>query len=103
MTRLTRGQHEELAQLLNRAQDSLKRAMSIVSRAPYTDRYLYAAGTVQEWLIDPLREDWAEQDFHWDAPSFQVAPFLQHGPYQSIGYGGPHKRRTPPKTRCTPR
>jgi hypothetical protein len=71
---LSREQHEELARLLNQAQDNLDAATRIIKRAPFTDRVLNASKQVQERLIDPLREAW---DKGFDMPG---------NPYQSIGY-----------------
>jgi hypothetical protein len=87
MAKLTREQHDELARLLNQAADNLVTATRIVGRAPFTDRALYVGGTLQEWLIDPLSEDRGGFD----------------NPYQSIGYGGPHRRKKPPTTQCVPK
>ncbi len=85
MTRLTREQHIELARLLNQAAENIVAASNIVRRAPFTDRALYVGGTIQEWLIDPLREDGGSSL-----------------PYQSVGYGGPRRKR-PPARACVPR
>lgn len=72
---LTATQHREVARLLKQAQDSLLAASRIVDRALYTDRALYAAGTVQEWMIDPLRDAWYDGTRDGD------------NPYPSVGYG----------------
>ena len=85
--KLTREQHRELARLLNQAADNLDQATEIVKRAPFTDRALYAGGTLQEWLIDPLREAWVD-----------LGEPLEDNPYQSVGYGGPRRKR-PPRNR----
>lgn len=77
-------QHAEAVRLLARIQDDLRRVSELVGRAPYTDRTPYAAGVVQEWLIDPLRGAW---DATVDADA---------NPYPNVGYGGPHRRSKPP-------
>lgn len=86
--KLTDEQHRQIAELLNTAQDQLKRATRIVNRAPYTDRTLHVSGMIQEWLIDPLSRAWDDahprEGFH-------------DNPYQSVGYGSPWKRKLPPK------
>jgi len=90
MSKLTREQHAELARLLNQAADNLNAATRIVSRAPFTDRSLYVAGVLQEWLIDPLIEDWRDQ---WSGQF----------PYQSVGYHSPRRVKSPPTGHCLPR
>jgi hypothetical protein len=76
MKHLTRDQHIELAQLLNQAADNLTTASRIVNRAGFTDQMLYASGTIQDRLIDPLRDAWETLG-------------SDKCPYQSVAYGGP--------------
>ncbi len=83
--KLTYDQHIELAGLLNQAADNIIAAVKIVQRAPFTDRALYVGGTIQEWLIDPLREDAGRSV-----------------PYQSVGYVGGPRRKKPPAGDCVP-
>jgi hypothetical protein len=71
---LTREQHQELASLLNAAQDNLHAATMIVGRAPYTDDTLRVSRALQERLIDKLRNAWDE------------AYEYRENPYQSVGY-----------------
>jgi hypothetical protein len=71
---LTREQHQQLARLLNVAQDNLKNASCIVHRAPYSDTTLRVSRAVQERLIDQLRAAWDEEYEYHD------------NPYQSVGY-----------------
>lgn len=91
MPKLTHEQHAELARLLNQSADNLKAASHIVRLATFSDRTLHAGGTIQEWLIDPLSAAWQELDL----------PPLDN-PYQSVGYGGPRRKRPPAKP-CVPR
>ncbi len=87
---LSHEQHVELARLLNQAADNVIAAAEIVARAAFSDRSLYVGGTIQEWLIDPLSAAWLELDL----------PPLDN-PYQSVGYGGPPRKR-PPQKPCVP-
>jgi hypothetical protein len=86
---LTDREHLDLAALLRSALENLAATARIVDRAAYTDRFLYVAGTVQEWLVDPLNEARREAGVRQD-------------PYPSVGYGGPHRRKRPPAKRCVP-
>ncbi len=87
--KLIRDQHIELARLLNQAAENIIAASNIVRLAPFTDRAFYVGGTIQEWLIDPLREE-----------SASLLPVVG---YQSVGYvGGPHRKK-PPSGYCVPR
>jgi hypothetical protein len=90
MAKLTHEQHVELARLLNQSADNLKAASNIVRRAAFADRTLYVGGTIQEWLIDPLREDFGRYS-------------RSDNPYQSVGYGGAYRRKRPPAKPCVPR
>lgn len=89
MPKLTYAQHAELARLLNQAADNLAAASLIVDRDAFTERALYVGGLLQEWLIDPLREDRGPGD--------------PDNSYQSIGYGGSFRRKPPPSKRCVPK
>jgi hypothetical protein len=74
---MTTEQHMRAAALLNQAQDNLKELCDIVRRAPYTDRTLQVGKAIQELLIDPLREAWADD----------LSRSVHQSPYQSVGYG----------------
>jgi hypothetical protein len=89
LTHLTRNQHRKLARLLNQVEDNLTAATRIVSRATFTDRVLYIAGTVQTRLIEPLRDAWGQLSDE------QAEDLLDRGgcsdPYQNVGYGRGHR------------
>lgn len=53
---LTKDEHAEAARLLSQIQDELRALTRIVQRAPFTDRVMRVQKSVQERLIDPLRE-----------------------------------------------
>ncbi len=89
---LTHEQHVELARLLNQAAENVDAAAGIVDRAAFSDRTLNVAGTIQEWLIDPLSAAWYDLNL---PPS--------DNPYRIVGYGGPHRRKKPPAKPCVPR
>jgi hypothetical protein len=101
---LTRDEHRELARLLNQVEDNLTAATRIVSRALFTDRVLYIAGTVQTRLIDPLSEAWGQlSDQAGSSPAAvgelkagstrrrRRVPLPDQDPYQNVGYGRGHR------------
>ena len=73
---LTSEEHMEAARLLNQAEQNLRQVAHIVNRALFSDQTLRVSQTIQEILIDPLREGWdgdPDRAFH-------------DNPYQSVGY-----------------
>lgn len=83
---LTDEYHRDLMLMLREAQELIGGTIDFVDRAWFTDRVLYCQGTLQEWLIDPLREA-------WDAAHPEADP--ADNPYPNVGYGGLSRKRPP--------
>lgn len=91
-TALTVEQHKELGRLLNQAAQNLSAAAAIVDRAEFSERTLHVAGTLQEWLIDPLSEIYDQLNLRSSREEYE-------GPYQHVGYISRYRRKAPPKAK----
>jgi hypothetical protein len=65
---LTEQQHQEVAQLLGQAMDSLAAATSIVGQPAYTDSTLTILSLIRRRLIAPLAEGWGTPFVSADNP-----------------------------------
>ena len=87
LEKLTKEQHEHLAKTFDEVLTLLRHTTLVVGNGeslPWVERFLFCAGYIQEWMIDPLRDaarrlDWPNQE-----------------PYPATRYGSKNRRRLPP-------